>query len=337
MTVASGRDIPLSFEERSARVKAISREIGFDACGVTGTDAGEGFVRYLRAVEAGYAADMTWLAEAPERRADVRNVWPEARSVVALAVSYADPSVPGSLAQPPAEDEGWIARYAQGRDYHLVVKKMLIAFAERLASEPGLGGLPSTAHRLFVDTGPVLEKHFAQLAGLGWIGKNSLLIRKRGGSFCFLAVVLTPLELAHDTPHPDHCGSCRRCLDACPTDAFAAPYVLDARKCISTWTIESPHPAAVIEPHGLGQHIFGCDICQDVCPWNRRAEVTRHESLRPRPENVRPKLSELHGLAEPVFRARFSRSAVRRVSAAQLTETIDAITRRGAEPDPDGG
>jgi len=318
----------LSFQERSARVKAISRELGFDACGIAPTGAGEGFDRYLRAMERGYGAEMGWLFENPNMRADVREVWPEARSVIVLATSYADPTVPDSRQVPPAEDEGWIARYAQGRDYHLVIKKMLIAFADRLSAEPGFEGIPSKDHRLFVDTGPVLEKTFAQLAGIGWIGKNSLVIRKRGGSYCFLAVILTPLELAIDTPHTDHCGSCTRCLDACPTDAFAAPYVLDARKCISTWTIESPDPAVVIDPATIGQHVFGCDICQEVCPWNRRVEQTAHEVLRPRPENVRPKLDSLAGLSEEAFRARFSRSPVRRVKSAQMDATIAAIRSR---------
>jgi epoxyqueuosine reductase len=317
-----------SFEERTARVKAITRELGFDACGIAPTDAGEGFLRYLRAMEAGFGAEMRWLYEKPELRRDVREVWPEARSVIALAVSYADPTVPGYVASPPGPDEGWIARYAQGRDYHLVVKKMLVQLAERLASDPLTSMFPSTAHRLFVDTGPVLEKHFAQLAGIGWIGKNSLLIRKHGGSFCFLAVVLTPLELVPDTPHPDHCGTCRRCLAACPTQAFAAPYVLEARKCIATWTIESPNPADVIMPEQLGQHVFGCDICQDVCPWNRRATMTRHEALRPRPENIRPSLASLEGLDDEGLRARFPKSAVRRIKAVQLNQTLGVMRNR---------
>lgn len=317
---------------RAARVKALARELGFDACGVTGPSVPEAFARYEAAVEKGFTADMAWLAERPELRADVRHVWPEARSVIALAVSYASPDVASVLAAPPDADEGWIARYAQGRDYHLVVKKMLVDLAQRMAADPDLGQVPSEHHRCFVDTGPVLEKAFAQAAGLGWIGKSSLLVRRRRpgdlagpGTWFFLAVILTPLELAPDAPEVDHCGTCTRCLDVCPTAAFPRPYVLDARRCIATWTIESPSPAAVIEPSQLGPHVFGCDLCQDVCPYNRRAVPSRHAALRPRPENVRPSLAALAALDEPAFRARFPKSAVRRVTAAQLGESVAAV------------
>ncbi len=326
-------------EARTLRVKALAESIGFDACGVAPTAAGEGFLRYLRAVEAGYTADMRWLHEEPGLRADVREVWAEARSVIVVAVNYGDPTVPNARDAPPADDEVLIARYAQGRDYHLHVKPMMVRFARALATDRAFGPPgDSRDHRVFVDTGPVLEKHFAQLAGVGWIGKNSLLIRKHGGSWCFLGVVLTPLELAPDTPHTDHCGTCTRCLDACPTGAFPEPYVLDARKCIATWTIESPSPAAVIDPESIGPHAFGCDVCQEVCPWNRKPLMTQHPHLRPRPENVRPKLAELAALAavdDETLRARFPRSAVRRVTASQMRETLEVIAanraRRGSD------
>jgi len=318
-------------EQHAARVKAIAARIGFDACGITGPALPDAFARYRAALDAGYGADMSWLTERPELRADARSVWPETRSVIVLATSYASDE-PGYLAAPPAADEGWIARYAQGRDYHLVIKKMLVDMARELATDPTLGGIPSERHRCFVDTGPVLEKAFAQAAGLGWIGKSSLLVRRRAaaggaGTWFFLAVILTPLELAHDAPETDHCGSCTRCLDVCPTDAFPAPYVLDARRCIANWTIESEHPAAVAQADTLGQHVFGCDLCQEVCPYNRHATPSRHAVLHPRAENVRPKLATLV-LDEAAFRARFPRSAVRRVTGAQLAETVDLIRRR---------
>ncbi|MFO0750370.1 MAG: tRNA epoxyqueuosine(34) reductase QueG [Myxococcota bacterium] len=331
-TVEEGR-------RRAARVKALARDVGFDLCGITGTALPEAYARYRAAMDAGYGAAMGWLADKPELRADARHVWPEARSVIALGVSYASPDVPGVTELAPSDDEAWIARYAQGKDYHLVVKKMLVALAHRLADDPELGHIASERHRCFVDTGPVLEKAFAQAAGLGWIGKSSLLVRRLPtareaaadhagpGTWFFLATILTPLELAHDTPETDHCGSCTRCMDVCPTAAFPAPYVLDARRCIATWTIESESPAAVIDPATLGPHVFGCDLCQEVCPYNRRAVPTRHDALRPRPENVRPKraaLASLVAAGEPAFRARFPKSAVRRVTAAQLGETLAA-------------
>lgn len=329
--------------ERSARVKRHAREVGFDLVGIAATSVPQGYARYLEAIARGHGAEMRWLTERPELRRDVREVWPEARSVIALGVSYAS-EVPGYLAAPPGPEEGWIARYAQGRDYHLVIKKMLIALANRLAADEALGAIESTRHRLFVDTGPVLEKAFAQAAGLGWIGKNTLLIhpgrvgpgRVGGegepgrGSWYFLATVLTPIELAFDAPGTDHCGSCTRCLEICPTGAFPEPYVLDARRCIATWTIESEAPAEVIEPAGLGQHVFGCDLCQEVCPWNRKVTPSRHAALRPRPDNVRPRLDALMALSEEGFARRFPKSAVRRVTAAQMQQVIAAI-RRGRD------
>lgn len=315
--------------ERAARVKAHARAVGFDLVGVTGTSVPEGYVRYLAAMEAGYGGDMRWLWENPGLREDVRRVWPQARSVIALAVSYASETA-GYLAQPPGPNEGWIARYAQGRDYHLVVRKMLVELARRLAGDAELGAIPSQEHRIFVDTGPVLEKAFAQAAGLGWIGKNTLLIHPGSaeagrGSWYFLATVLTPIELAPDAPGTDRCGTCTRCLDVCPTEAFVRPYVLDARRCISTWTIEAEEPARLIDPARIGQHVFGCDLCQEVCPWNRKVEPTRHRALAPRAENARVALDALDALDEDGFRQRFPKSAVRRVSPHQMRQTIAAI------------
>jgi epoxyqueuosine reductase len=320
---------------RSERVKHHARQAGFDLVGITGTSVPEAYARYLQAMAAGYGAQMRWLYDKPGLREDVRNVWPEARSVIVLAVSYASEG-PGYLERPPSPDEGWISRYAQGRDYHLVVKKMLLDLAQRLAGDPALGAIPSERHRLFVDTGPVLEKAFAQAAGLGWIGKNALLIHpgrrtdpllptSGRGSWYFLATLLTPLELAPDAPETDHCGSCTRCLDVCPTAAFPAPYVLDARRCIANWTIESAEPAEVIAPRQIGQHLFGCDLCQEVCPWNGKATPTRHAALRPRPENVRVKLDAILALDDAGFRARFPKSAVRRVSVHQVRQVVAAI------------
>jgi epoxyqueuosine reductase len=333
--------------ERSARVKQHAREVGFDLVGIAPPEADVAWERYVAQLEAGYGAEMAWLSDNAPLRRDARAVWPDARAVIALGVSYASGD-PGYLAAPPGPDRGWIARYAQGRDYHLYVKRLLIALAERLAADPELGG-PSTAHRLFVDTGPVLEKAFAQAAGIGWIGKNSLLVHpgRRGepggrGSWYFLAVVLTPLELAFDAPATDHCGTCRRCLDVCPTDAFPSPYVLDARRCIATWTIESPEPERVADAATLGQHVFGCDLCQEVCPWNRRPEPSRHAPLLPRPENVRPTLASLAALDEAGFRLRFPKSAVRRVKVRQMKSVLKvirdgAVQQSGGDGGPDGG
>jgi epoxyqueuosine reductase len=340
-------------EALAARVKAHARAVGFDLCGITGTSAGLAFERYAAAMDAGYGADMTWLYEAPGVRRDVREVHPEARSVIVVAVSYADPS-PGLLEAPAAPNEGYIARYARGRDYHDLIRQRLVQLVRRMAADKALGDLPSSAHRVFTDTGPVLEKAFAQAAGLGWIGKNTLLIHpgQRGpepvygptapeglgavsrtagrGSYYLLGVVLTPLELDHDTPETDHCGTCTRCLDICPTSAFPKPYVLDARRCISHWTIESADPARDIDPARIGPHVFGCDLCQDVCPYNRKVAPTTHHRLAPRPENVRPKLDALAELDDEGFMRRFPSSAVRRVTAAHMRTVVERV-RRGRE------
>lgn len=319
---------PVDATTRTARVKAHAREVGFDLVGVAPPQVPEAYARYRELVARGYGADMGWLYAEPELREDVRRVHPSARAVIALAVSYAS-EVPGYLDEAPGPDEGWIARYAQGRDYHAYVKKLLVRLVRRFAGDPLLGGLPSTAHRIFVDTGPVLEKAFAARAGLGWIGKHTLLLNRERGSWVFLAVVLTPLELAFDEPATDHCGSCTRCIDVCPTDAIPAPYQLDARRCIATWTIESADPLGDIEPEGLGRHLFGCDLCQEVCPWNRKMQPTGHDPLRPRKENVRPALAPLVGLDQDAFKARFPKSAVRRTDAARMGLIARLLLERG--------
>ncbi len=317
---------------RSERVKAHARRLGFDLVGIAPTEVPEAFGRFEAAMDAGYGADMRWLTDARQARRSATEVQPDARSVVVVGVSYAS-DTPGYLAAPPGPDEGWISRYAQGKDYHAHVRKMLVNLVRAFQDDPKLG-LPSHRHRVFTDTGPVLEKAFAQRAGLGWIGKNALLVSRSHGSWVFLGVVLTPLDLAPDAPGVDHCGSCRRCLDVCPTDAFPRPYVLDARRCISAWTIESDEPQAVIDPSALGQHVFGCDLCQEVCPWNRKAPPTRHAPLAPRPENVRPRLDALLALDEDAFKARFPKSAVRRVDAHRMGSVIRVIQARDAAAPP---
>jgi epoxyqueuosine reductase len=307
------------------KVKELAHALGFDLCGVTGPYHEVAGERYDAAMSAGYGADMEWLKEHADKRRDARLLHEGTKSVVMLGVSYADPS-PGYTEQPPNEDQGWIARYAQGKDYHVVVRKMLIRLAKAIEAEPGLG-LDSRAHRVFVDTGPFLEKAYAQMAGIGWIGKNSLLLNRKRGSWLFLGAILTPLDLEFDASGVDHCGSCTRCLDACPTGAFPEPYVLDARKCIATWTIESKEPLRDIVSEQLGQHVFGCDICQEVCPWNRKVEPSAHGSLLPREENVRPPLDTLRAMTDTEFRARFPSSAVRRTDADRMGSVAELIMR----------
>jgi epoxyqueuosine reductase len=292
------------------RAKAVAAALGFDLVGVAPAEPAP-HAEYLREwLARGFGGEMDWLGRRVEVRLDPRRVLAGARSVVALGLVY-DPGDP-----PPAPGAAArIARYAGGDDYHGVLEGRVRAFESALAA---LAARPVRT-RGYVDTGPLLERPLAARAGLGWIGKNTLLIHPRLGSYLFLATVVTDLELAPDAPEPDHCGTCRACLDACPTQAFPEPWVLDATRCISYATIEArgPVPEAARAPQGAWA--FGCDVCQEVCPWNRRErrEVPPdahglRERLSPRPEWRRPALRWLLELDEEAWRRATRRTALRR-------------------------
>jgi epoxyqueuosine reductase len=244
----------------------------------------------------------------------VRTAFPWARSVLSVALQYDTPHDYSNQASP---DAGWIARYAWGDDYHDVMKAMLDRLAGRLQAEMG----PLQA-RTYVDTGPIGERAYAAAAGVGAWGKNTCLLHPEHGSWFFLGEVVTDLELAPDEPRPDMCGSCTACLDACPTQAFPAPFVLDATRCISYLTIELKGSIAEEQRAGVGRHVFGCDICQDVCPWNRRRR--RHGALpfEPRPGLVAPDLAELASLDLEQFRERFRRSPLKRAKRRGLLRNV---------------
>jgi epoxyqueuosine reductase len=296
--------------QAAERVKALGLAVGFDLAGVAPA-APTRETEFLREwLARGYAGEMAWIGRRVEERVDPRRVLPGARSVVALGLVY-DPGAPGD----PSPRGPRVARYAGGADYHDVLLDRVRAFEAGLA--PLLGRPVRT--RGYVDTGPVLERAFAARAGLGWIGKNSCVIHPRLGSYLFLAVVVTDAELAADAPEPDHCGSCRACLDACPTAAFPEPYVLDATRCISYTTIESRGalPEPLRESHG--DWVFGCDVCQEVCPWNlrerRRVPPDAHglrARLAPREPWLAPTLAWLLALDEESWRAATRRTALRR-------------------------
>ncbi len=274
--------------------------MGFGLCGVAPAVTPTGFSRFLQWLEAGYAGEMQYLESRREAYQHPRSVMEDVRSVLMLGMHYrtADRT-------PPGTGEGKIARYAWGQvDYHDLIHdrlKQLKRFA--------VACVPAADVRGVVDTAPLLEREFAQLAGLGWVGKNTLLLNKHEGSFFFLAALLTSFELEPDTPiESDHCGTCTACLDACPTDAFVHPWVLDASKCISYLTIEHRSPVAIDLRDKLDGWVFGCDVCQDVCPWNRKAPVANEDGFWPTDlQNPMP-LRELFAIDDEAFRARFRKT-----------------------------
>jgi epoxyqueuosine reductase len=278
------------------RVKSAASELGFDLCGVCPAVGNLGLARFDEWLAAGYAGEMHYLPDRREAYADPKSNLDGARSIVMLAVNYrtVDPAEPQS-------GRGRVSRYAWGVDYHDVLRRKLDALGEVLARE-----LPEARFRGVVDTAPLLEREFAELAGLGWIGKNTLLLDKRQGSWFFLAALLTDAELAYDQPHAaDHCGTCRACLDACPTGAFTAEGVLDARRCISYLTIELRGPIPLDLRPAMGDWLFGCDVCQEVCPWNHRAAVSSEGAFAPAQGATTLDLAELFDLSAAEFKARF--------------------------------
>jgi len=267
-----------------------ARALGFDLCAVVRAEKFPELARMREWLERGYAGEMKYLAD--PRRSDPQAAFPGVKSVIVCALNYnteAPRSTDAAAREQTGEPRGWISRYAWGRDYHEVLWEKLNALTQEMkqrVAEP-------FAARAYADTGPVSERVLAKHAGLGWIGKNTLLLNQEIGSFFFLGVILTTLEMqpgiaADEMPPPDLCGTCRRCIDACPTEALIEPYVLDARRCISYLTIElrGSIPEEFREP--MGRHVFGCDICQDVCPWNRKAPVSQLEEFRPRAFALQP-------------------------------------------------
>lgn len=284
--------------ELAAGLKAAAHDLGFDLVGIASAISPPGFPRLLSWLERGFAGEMHYLPRRAEAYAHPQHVLAGVKSVVMTAVNYRTVE--------PAEcgpNQGRIARYAWGNaDYHQLLKARLKQLADWLHTQ-----VPTCRTRPVVDTAPLLERDFARLAGLGWFGKNTLLIHKRAGSYLFLGALLTDVELEPDEPHAtSHCGTCTRCLDICPTHAFPEPYVLDARKCISYLTIELRGSIPSELRPGIGAWLFGCDLCQDVCPWNRKAPATNEPGFHPLPELSPADARTLLLMTEEEFQARFA-------------------------------
>src|SRR6201995_3269550 len=278
-----------------------ARALGFDCVGVTGPDAIADVARHFQSfIDQGAHGDMDWRAARPERRMDPRALWSGVRSVIMLGVNYGPDQNPLDILQ--QRTRGAISVYAQGDDYHDLIKKRLKVLARWLVAATG------AEVKVFVDTAAVMEKPLAQAAGLGWQGKHTNLVSREFGSWLFLGAIFTAADLPVDAPEIDHCGSCQACLDICPTAAFPAPYKLDARRCISYPTIENKGPIPHEFRKAIGNRIYGCDDCLAACPWNKFAQTGREAKLSARDELRAPDLAELLQLDDAAFRALFTKS-----------------------------
>jgi epoxyqueuosine reductase len=298
-----------------AMIAQEAKALGFDEVRFASADAVEGASEGLDAFLAeGRHGDMGWLASTAERRKAPRALWPEARSVIVLGLNYGRPGDP--LAILKERSRGAISVYAQTADYHDIIKPKLKALAARVQE------LAQGEVKVFIDTAPVMEKPLAARAGLGWQGKHTNLVSRKFGSWLFIGSIFTSAEIEPDQPEEDHCGACRCCLDVCPTSAFIAPYLLDARACISYLTIE--HKGHIAEKYraAMGNRIFGCDDCIAVCPWNKFAQEARETKLSVRAESDNPPLAELLVLDDAAFRARFRGTAVKRTGRDRFLRNV---------------
>lgn len=297
---------PKSPAALSAAIRDRALALGFDAIGFAPASLDAAVRERLGAFLAlGRHGDMGWLADRAELRGDPTNLWSEARSVIALGTNYAPHEDPRLLQAFP--ERGLISAYARNRDYHDLIKGRLKTLGQWMAHKTGL------PLKVFVDTAPVMEKPLSQRAGLGWQGKHTNLVSREFGSWLFLGVIYTPLDLAPTGVEHDHCGACQRCLDACPTNAFPAPYQLDARRCISYLTIELKGVIPNEFKPLIGNRIYGCDDCLAACPWNKFAKTSREVAFMPRVELLAPELGDLVQLDDPTFRQIFSGSPIKRI------------------------
>ena len=323
-----------------AELRARATALGFSSFGIAPADARPDLPAKLQAaLEAGWHGDMDWLAETPERRASPQGLWSEVRSVILLGFNYGPESDP--LAALGYPSHGAISVYARNRDYHEIIKGKLKELAGLLARRAGADV------KVFVDTAPVMEKPLAEAAGLGWQGKHSVLVSRDWGGWQFLGAIFTSADLPADAPHRSSCGSCTRCLDVCPTNAFPAPYRLDARRCLAYLTIEHKGPIPLEFRTPMGNRIYGCDDCLAVCPWNKFAKTSREARLQAREDLERPALADLVQLDDAGFRALFAGSPIKRLGVARFLRNVliaignsgdlslvPLVSARLSDPDP---
>lgn len=310
----------LSHEER---IKQYACQLGFDRVGIAPATAADGFDKLRDWLDKGYAGEMGYIRKHADARRHPASILPAVRSVVMVAMNY----FAGAETSHSA-GTGRVARYARGHDYHDVLRRRLSELLDRVQHD-----IPDCEGRGVVDTAPLLERDFARRAGLGWIGKNTMLIDKRLGSYCFLGALLLSAELRPDPPHESsHCGTCTACLDACPTQAFPAPGVLDSRRCISYLTIELKGSVPEDLRQGIGDWVFGCDVCQEVCPWNRRAPIAEESAWRARSDLEALDLIELLGLDEQAFRGRFRGTALMRSKRRGLLRNAALVLGNQGDP-----
>ena len=316
----------------STLVKQAALDAGFDLSGIASVREFPELDYFPEWITSGYAGEMKYMERRDDdgnlQRASLHSVAPWARSVIVCAINYNTDQPYSTQVTDP--HRGWISRYAWSReDYHDVVLHRLRKVDEQLRAQ----ATAPIETRCYVDTGPLVERVYAKYAGVGWIGKNTCIINQKLGSWLFLGVILTSLELTPDLPAPDRCGTCTRCIDACPTDAIIAPYKLDSNRCISYLTIEKRGSISEEMRSGMGHQVYGCDICQDVCPWNRKSPATAAAEFQPRPELVNPALDWLAEMRTEEFREIFRGSPVKRTKLSGLRR--NAVLAMGNSGNPD--
>ena len=321
----STSEAQLSRHDLRALIDREAQRAGFDVVAVTRPDSiPQAPARLATFLADGMQGSMDWLAETAARRGDPRTLWSEVRSIIVLGMNYGTGDDPGAVLS--RRDRGAISIYARNRDYHDIIKGRLKEIAGKMVAKAG-GDV-----KVFVDTAPVMEKPLAEAAGLGWQGKHTNLVSRELGSWLFLATIFTTADLDPDSPEADHCGSCRACLESCPTDAFPAPYRLDARRCISYLTIENKGPIPREFRTAIGNRIYGCDDCLAACPWNKFARAASEAKLVAREDLREPRLADLLDLDDAAFRALFSGSPVKRIGRDRFVRNVLVAAGNSGNP-----